>query len=51
MEFDNCDVLATSSYSNIPTFPNILSQSVGVNGSMFTVCASGGSTCNDTATY
>ena len=31
--------------------PNILSQSVGVKGSICTVCASGGSTCNETATY
>jgi hypothetical protein len=30
---------------------NILSQSVGVNGSILTVCAKGGSTCNETATY
>jgi hypothetical protein len=30
---------------------NILSQSVGVNGSILTVCAIGGSTCNETATY
>lgn len=30
---------------------NLLSQSVGVKGSMFTVCASGGSTCNETETF
>lgn len=30
---------------------NVLSQSVGVSGSILTVCAKGGSTCSATATY